>query len=171
VERRSQVSVTSSRGRAVTARSTSTPSALWNVVSDVPGVAMWSEEIERSLWTTRASADEVVRGDRFESHVRLGTMAWTSPGTVTGAVPGRSLELTIGDPGNPVAVWSFELRQVGDGVDVTYAVDLGAGDSMLAPMAGGDARVLDDLEQGRLDSLAAGMARTLDRIVQVAEQG
>ncbi|MCX6401391.1 MAG: hypothetical protein NTX33_15855 [Propionibacteriales bacterium] len=132
---------------------------------------MWSEEIERSLWRARASADEVVRGDRFESHVRLGTMAWTSPGMVTGAVPGRSLELTIGDPGNPVAVWSFDLTQVGEGIDITYAVDLGAGDSMLAPMAGGDDQVLEALEQGRLDSLAVGMARTLDRIVEVAERG
>lgn len=163
--------MTAARYRAVTARCASSTSALWSVVSDVPGVAMWSEEIERSHWIARASADEVVRGDRFESHIRLGTMAWTSPGTVTESVSGRKLELTIGDLENPVAVWSFDLTQDGEGVEVTYAVVLGPGDSMLAPMAGGDDHVLETLEQGRLDSLAVGMARTLDRIVEVAERG
>ena len=160
--------MTTSRGRVVTAQCHSSRAALWRVISDVPGVAGWSDEIEQSVWTTRASPERVTRGDRFESSVRLGPMAWTSPGTVTEVVMGRSLELTIGDLEAPVAVWSFELTEVPRGVELTYAVELGTGDSMLAPIARGDDQVLRSLEQGRLDSLALGMAGTLDRIATAA---
>ena len=160
--------MTTSQRRAVTAQCHSSVSALWRVISDVPRVARWSDEIEQSVWTSRASPDHVTRGDRFESSVRLGAMAWTSPGTVTEVVVDCSLELTIGDPGAPVAVWSFELMKVRRGVELTYTVELGTGDSMLAPIARGDDQVLGSLEQGRLDSLAAGMARTLDRIATAA---
>lgn len=144
------------------------PPAVWAVVGDVPRTAQWSAEVQSVDWDDPAAGPVV--GAWFTAHNRAGDTTWDPRSVVTASVPGEVFAFAVSGVEHPTATWTWTLEAVTDGTQVTYAVELGDGPSMLKAVAGDDLERLARMTERRLEQLAAAMALTLDGVRAACER-
>ena len=137
------------------------PATAYRAVSDVVATAAHSEEVLAVRWEPGAEPAAVRPGDRFTADNSFGGMRWSSTSTVTAAEPGRRFAFAVGSPEHPTATWAFDLSPDPAGTRVTYSVELGDGPSMMSGVAPAERA---DVVASRMDALADGMRRLLDRL-------
>lgn len=152
------------------------PDDVYACVTDVELTAEASDEVVHIEWLTRHAPDEVRAGDCFRAHNRFGELRWTSTSTVVEADRPSVFAFVVGDLQNPTATWTYRIDPVrrgsgsgnnvvsNIGSEVHYRVDLGDGPSMFDVVATDGNRA--QVEQGRLDLLAASMRRTLEHVAE-----
>lgn len=112
---------------SVTVHMAASPDKIWDLVSDVTKIGLYSPETFEAEWLDGATGPAV--GARFRGHVKrngIGPIYWTTC-TVTTCEPGREFAFAVGSAEKAMNVWGYRLEPVGDGTDVTESF-------MLAPM-------------------------------------
>ena len=105
--------VTISRSAEVSAPA----SVVWDLVSDLPGMARFSPENAGGSWRRGASGPSV--GARFRGHNRRGPRRWSTDVVVTRSEPGRVFAFDVSSLGLAVARWTYEVEPRGTGCRVT----------------------------------------------------
>ena len=109
---------------AVTVHMEAPAQAIWDLVSDVTRIGLYSPETFEAEWLDGATGPEV--GARFRGHVKRngrGPTYWTTC-TVTESVPGESFFFAVGEPDKAQNTWGYRLVPAGDGTDVTESFRL-----------------------------------------------
>jgi hypothetical protein len=101
---------------------------IWELVSDVTRIGLYSPETFEAEWLEGATGPSV--GAKFRGHVKRngrGPTYWTSC-TVTESVPGESFIFGVGGSDEPLNVWGYRLAPAttgtGTGTDVTESFAL-----------------------------------------------
>jgi uncharacterized protein YndB with AHSA1/START domain len=102
---------------SVEARIAASPAALYDLVSDVTRMGQWSPENTGGRWLRGATGPVV--GARFKGANRDGWRRWSTTCTVVTALPGRHFAFDVDFAKVPVARWSYEFAEDGDGCVVT----------------------------------------------------
>jgi uncharacterized protein YndB with AHSA1/START domain len=93
------------------------PTAIYELLTDLPTLATLGEEVEEMSWRKGTSATP---GAKFRGRNRHDNHKWTTTCTVTDADPGRTFAFDVKTFGVvPVAHWRYELTPTGDGCTVT----------------------------------------------------
>ncbi len=148
---------------SVTIHMAATPEDVWELVSDVTKIGLFSPETFEAEWLDGATAPAV--GAKFRGHVKRngkGPTYWTTC-TVLECEPGRTFGFGVGPPDKPINVWRYQLAPQGDGTDVTESFQL----AQTAPL-----RVYWALlgwARGRTNR--NGMRTTLERVKAQVESG
>jgi hypothetical protein len=146
---------------SVTVRMAAPADTIWELVSDVTKIGLYSPETFEAEWTGGATGPVV--GATFRGHVKRngrGPVYWTDC-TVTESEPGKVFGFSVGAVGTRVNNWRYELTPVEGGTDVTESFQLENKLPMrlywllLGPL------------RGRTNE--HGMRQTLERIKAVAE--
>lgn len=142
-------------------RINASPSALYDLISDVTRMGEWSPETVEARWLDDAT--DPVPGARFSGKNRLGALRWATKPTVLTAEHGVEFSFQVPGKGGPV--WTYELERDGDGTIVTESVV--QSERSPAPL-----RLLQRLggAADRGAHLRSGMTETLDRLAAVAER-
>ncbi len=109
---------------AVTVHMEAPAQAIWELVSDVTRIGLYSPETFEAEWLDGATGPEV--GARFRGHVKRngrGPTYWTTC-TVTESVPGEAFFFAVGEPDKALNTWGYRLVPAGDGTDVTESFRL-----------------------------------------------
>jgi uncharacterized protein YndB with AHSA1/START domain len=109
---------------SVTVHMAAPPQEIWELVSDVTKIGLYSPETFEAEWLEGATAPAV--GAKFRGHVKRngkGPTYWTTC-TVLECEPGRTFEFGVGPRDKPVNVWRYQLEPQGDGTDVTESFQL-----------------------------------------------
>jgi uncharacterized protein YndB with AHSA1/START domain len=85
---------------------------VWELVSDLPGMARFSPENQGGRWRggTGPAAGAVFRGSNAQGRRR-----WSTRSTVVRCEPGRAFAFDVSATGLPVARWSYDLADAPDG--------------------------------------------------------
>jgi len=97
---------------------------IWDLVSDVTKIGMFSPETFEAQWLDEATGPAV--GARFRGHVRRngrGPVYWTTC-VVTACAPGREFAFTVGEGDKALNTWRYVLEPKDDGTDVTESFQL-----------------------------------------------
>jgi uncharacterized protein YndB with AHSA1/START domain len=97
---------------------------IWELVSDVTRIGLYSPETFEAEWLDGATGPAV--GARFRGHVKRngkGPIYWTTC-TVTESEPGEAFAFGVGSPDKPLNIWGYHLKPAGDGTDVTESFAL-----------------------------------------------
>ncbi len=100
------------------------PERIWELVSDVTRIGLYSPETFEAEWLDGATGPAV--GARFRGHVKRngwGPVYWTTC-TVVACEPGREFGFGVGPPKRPLNTWRYHLEPAGDGTDVTESFQL-----------------------------------------------
>jgi len=141
------------------------PRAVYDLVSDVPGMPRWAAECDRCTWLGDADGPRV--GARFRGRNSSGRRRWWTTATVTAAEEGRRFAFRVTSLGMPVSAWAYDIEPGPEGCVVTESTWYQAGfllRRVLAPLATGS--------RGRAHRLAANernIARTLAQLKVAAE--
>ncbi len=150
---------------AVTVHMDAEPLKVWELVSDITKMGVYSPEVVEAEWLDGATGPEV--GARYRGHVRrneiMPFLYWTTC-EITACVPGQVFEFAVVFGDRPVNRWRYVFEPGAEGgTDVTESYDLG--DNLFTkiwrPLGG----FLRDRRNQR------DMRTTLERIKAVAEQG
>jgi uncharacterized protein YndB with AHSA1/START domain len=109
---------------AVTVHMNAPPEKVWDLVSDVTRIGLYSPETFEAEWLDGATGPAL--GARFRGHVKRngkGPVYWTTC-SVTACEPGREFAFGVGPPGKPLNVWRYVLEPAGGGTDVTESFHL-----------------------------------------------
>lgn len=109
---------------SVTVHMAARPEAIWELVSDVTKIGLYSPETFEAEWLDGAAGPAA--GARFRGHVKRngrGPTYWTTCTVIT-SVPGREFSFGVGPPGKAINTWRFRLEPAGDGTDVTESFEL-----------------------------------------------
>lgn len=111
---------------SVTVHMSAPAQQIWELVSDVTRIGLYSPETFEAEWLDGATGPVV--GAKFRGHVKRngrGPTYWTTC-TVTECVPGESFFFGVGDADKPLNVWGYRLapEATGDGTDVTESFAL-----------------------------------------------
>ncbi|MCU1594173.1 MAG: Polyketide cyclase / dehydrase and lipid transport [Frankiales bacterium] len=135
---------------------------IWELVSDVAKIGLYSPETFEAEWTGGATGPAV--GATFRGHVKRngrGPVYWTDC-TVTECEPGKAFGFNVGAAGATVNNWRYELTPTdGGGTDVTESFRLENRLPMKAYW------LLFGKLRGKTNE--DGMRQTLERIKAVAE--
>ena len=93
------------------------PLAVWELVSDLPGMGAFSPENTGGSWVGGATG--AVVGASFRGHNAAGRRRWSTRSTVVRSEPGRAFAFDVSAVGMPVAQWAYELEPTGDGCRLT----------------------------------------------------
>lgn len=96
---------------------TSTPDAVFAVVSDLPGMGRFSLENLGGEW--RHGATGPSRGATFTGRNRQGRASWSTRATVVECDPPTRFRFDVTYLGVPVSTWSFDIAARGDTVTLT----------------------------------------------------
>ena len=142
------------------------PEAVWDLVSDLPGMGRLSPENTGGTWRRGATGPAV--GAVFKGRNRNGARRWSTTVKVTRCERGSAFAFAVSSVlGIPVSEWSYDLRPTGDGgteVTETWADRRPAWFKLPAGLVTG---VLHRDET----STAANLEQTLAALKRVAEQG
>jgi hypothetical protein len=102
------------------------PSAVWNLISDVTRIGEFSPETLEGRWIDGATGPAV--GAKFQGHVKRngrGPMYWTTC-RVTACEPEREFAFVVQVPGSGTEVntWRYRLAPAGAGTDVHESFEL-----------------------------------------------
>lgn len=109
---------------SVTVHIAAPPTQIWDLVSDVTKIGMYSPETFEAEWLDGATGPAI--GARFRGHVKRngkGPTYWTTC-TVLASSPGREFAFGVGPSDKPLNVWRYHLEPTGDGTDVTESFEL-----------------------------------------------
>lgn len=109
---------------SVTVHMAAPPEKIWDLISDVTRIGLYSPETFEAEWLDGATGPAV--GARFRGHVKRngrGPTYWTTC-TVTVCEPGRDFAFGVGPGARPLNVWSYHLEPVDGGTDVTESFEL-----------------------------------------------
>jgi uncharacterized protein YndB with AHSA1/START domain len=90
------------------------PSAVYELISDVPALPTWATETTRVRWLGKATGPAV--GARFLGINRNGLFRWFSVCEVVAAVPGEVFSWEV--LGN-IARWEYRIEETAEGCTVT----------------------------------------------------
>jgi len=93
------------------------PERVWQLVSDLPGMGVFSPENAGGSWRGGATGPAV--GAVFLGRNRSGLRRWSTKSTVTRCEPGRAFAFSVSSVGLPVAEWSYDVEPEGDGSRLT----------------------------------------------------
>ena len=146
---------------SVTVHMSAPADKVWDLVSDVTKIGLYSPETFEAEWLDGATGPAV--GAKFRGHVKRngrGPVYWTVC-TVSECEAGKAFAFTVDAAGETVNTWRYAMAPAGDGTDVTESYQL----SNRLPMR------LYWLAFGRLRAKTneRGMRQTLERIKAVAE--
>jgi hypothetical protein len=97
---------------------------IWELVSDVTKIGLYSPETFEAEWLDGATGPAV--GVRFRGHVKRngrGPIYWTTC-TVVSCEPEREFAFAVGSADNPVNTWRYRLEPTATGTDVTESFQL-----------------------------------------------
>lgn len=109
---------------SVTIHMDASPQAVWELVSDVTRIGIYSPETFEAKWTGGSTGPAV--GATFKGHVKRngkGPTYWT-PCVVTESVPGQVFAFGVGKAGKPINTWAYRMKAHGGGTDVTESFEL-----------------------------------------------
>ena len=129
--------------------------AVWDLLSDLPAMAAFSDEVAVLTWT----------GPRtFLATNRLGGREWTVDGHIVEADRPHLLRWTVLDPDCPSSTWEVVLDHDGPSATaVTQRFTHGPGPSGLRSAAEADPGQLRELVAGRTAMLRHAMTTSLER--------
>ena len=127
--------------------------AVWDLLSDLPAMAAFSDEVAVLTWT----------GPRtFAAMNRLGDREWTVDGHVVQADPPHVLRWTVLDPACPSSTWDVMLLPDGAAATVvTQRFSHGPGPSGVRSAVEADPSRLEDLVAERTAMLRQAMSASL----------
>ena len=137
------------------------PRAVWELVSDLPGMGAFSPENDGGQWVGGATGPAV--GASFRGHNSSGRRRWSTRSTVVRSEPGRAFAFDVAAVGMPVARWAYELEPTADGCRLTETWTDRRGRLMVT---------LGKLTTGVADRAgftAQSIEQTLERVKQRAE--
>lgn len=97
---------------------------IWDLLSDVTRIGLYSPETFEAEWLDGATGPAV--GVRFRGHVKRngrGPTYWTTC-TITECVPGESFFFSVGAPDKPLNTWGYRLEPTDEGTAVTESYAL-----------------------------------------------
>jgi uncharacterized protein YndB with AHSA1/START domain len=109
---------------SVTVHMAASPEKVWELVSDVTKIGLYSPETFEAEWLDGATGPAV--GAKFRGHVKRngkGPTYWTTC-TVLECEPDRAFAFCVGPAEKAVNTWRYELEPQGDGTDVTESFQL-----------------------------------------------
>ncbi len=109
---------------SVTVHMAASPDKVFELVSDVTKIGLYSPETFEAEWLEGATGPAV--GAKFRGHVKRngkGPTYWTTC-TVLECEPARVFAFGVGPADKPINVWRYQLEQQGDGTDVTESFQL-----------------------------------------------
>ncbi len=109
---------------SVTVHMAASPAKVWELVSDVTKIGLYSPETFEAEWLEGATGPTV--GAKFRGHVKRngkGPTYWTTC-TVLECEPDRVFAFGVGSAEKPINVWRYVLEEQGDGTDVTESFQL-----------------------------------------------
>ncbi len=107
---------------SVTVHMAAPPDRVWDLVSDVTKIGLFSPETFEARWLDGATGPAL--GGRFRGHVRRngrGPVYWTTC-SIVACEPGREFSFTVGK--TALNTWTYLLTASGDGTDVTESFRL-----------------------------------------------
>ena len=108
----------------VTVHMNASPEKIWDLVSDVTKIGLYSPETFEAEWLDGATGPAV--GAEFRGHVKRngkGPIYWTNC-TVLESTPGREFAFIAGLGERRLNVWRYKLEPSGAGTDVTESFQL-----------------------------------------------
>ncbi len=142
--------------------------AVWALVTDVDLPSRFSEEFQGAEW----SSDERGLGATFEGHNKHPSVGeWTTTSTIVAFDEGSAFGWAVGDPSEKVAMWRFDLEEVGAETRLRFSAEMGPGRSGLNSAIDAMPDREDDIVARRLDQWNDNMARTIEGIKELAEKG
>lgn len=111
---------------SVTVHIAASPEQVWDLVSDVSKIGLFSPETFEAEWIDGATGPQP--GARFRGHVRRngrGPVYWTNC-TVVASKPGREFAFAVDGPGGRKGLntWRYRLEPSNSGTDVTESFEL-----------------------------------------------
>jgi hypothetical protein len=109
---------------SVTVHMAASPERIWELVSDVTKIGLYSPETFEAEWLEGATGPAV--GATFRGHVKRngrGPTYWTTC-VVRECDPGRTFAFGVGPSDKPLNIWRYGLEPSGDGTDVTESFQL-----------------------------------------------
>jgi len=143
---------------------------VWELVSDITLMPGFSTELEYVEWAQ--GFDGPTLGAQFlgrNRHPAIGE--WTTRSHIVAFDPPRVFGWAVGDPGNPAAIWRFELTPTADGTRLVYTAGIGPGRSGVSMMIERDPDRAEQIIRSRLRQFTTGMAATIAGIKELAENG
>jgi hypothetical protein len=136
------------------------PTAVYDLVADLPRMGEWSPECERVQW--RGGATGAVKGAKFIGWNRAGAVRWFTYGEVVAADRGRNLafEVTVGPV--KVARWEYFIVPDDEGLGCTIIEEW-------TDRRGQFGGLMDRALGTRRKLNAAGISATLDALKRAAE--
>ncbi|HEX3826862.1 MAG TPA: SRPBCC family protein [Sporichthyaceae bacterium] len=83
------------------------PTAVYELVADLPRMGEWSPECREIRW--KGGANSTAVGARFRGHNRNGLHRWITRGVIVAAEPGQQLAWEVSFLGLPMSRWSYEF--------------------------------------------------------------
>jgi hypothetical protein len=142
----------------------SSPDALYEVVSDVRRMGEWSPECRSCEWVGGATGAAV--GARFKGSNRRGIARWSTTPEVVVADPGREFAFVVNHLGRGMTKWSYKFEPVAGHTKVTESFELLRDLPWYFRVA--DRRLMGVAD--RKADLEAGMQQTLERLKAAAER-
>ena len=146
---------------SVTLHMNAAPEVVWDLVTDVTKIGLYSPETFEAEWLDGADGPAI--GARFRGHVKRngrGPIYWTECKVVS-CHQGREFGFSVMWRSKPVNTWTYRLEPLGEGTDVTesYRLADNLGMRIYWKLAG--------TRRGKTN--LDGMRSTLERIKAVAE--
>jgi Polyketide cyclase / dehydrase and lipid transport len=98
------------------------PTALYEVVSDVRRMGEWSPECRRCEWIGGATGPAV--GARFKGTNQRGVARWSTKPRVVAADPAREFAFVTGHLGRDMTKWSYRFEPASDHTNVTESFEM-----------------------------------------------
>jgi hypothetical protein len=98
------------------------PTALYDVVSDVRRMGEWSPECRRCEWIGGATGPAV--GARFKGTNQRGVARWSTKPRVVVADPGREFAFVTGHLGRDMTKWSYRFEPASEHTHVTESFEM-----------------------------------------------
>lgn len=93
------------------------PTAVYALVSDLPGMSEVAEEFTRGSWL--GDVREAAVGARFRGYNKNAGRTWSTTAKVTDAEPGRRFAFEVTSvAGIPVSRWQYDIEPTADGCRV-----------------------------------------------------
>ncbi len=153
-----------------------TPSAAWDLVTDVGRIGEFSPECVDARWIEGATAPSV--GARFEGTNRIvdeetdTELIWIRPCTVTLAQAPERFSYTVGDrfDGTPATAWDVQISATPTGCRITqHFRHLPKGLSGIRSQADAEPTRAEAIVKQRVEGLTDGINQTLQRMNLVLE--
>jgi hypothetical protein len=99
-----------------------TPTALYDVVSDIRRMGEWSPECRRCVWIDGATRPVV--GARFKGSNRRGMVRWSTKPRVVVADPGLEFAFVTTHLGRDATRWSYRFEPTSGRTNVTESFEM-----------------------------------------------